>query len=313
VIRSVIGLGSAAKEQEVRAILDGSQWQRWQETCKSMRTGARVAVPKLPAISKTAEDPLREPEEIEGTYSTLFNLASESRRGAYLEEMMIRAEDVARVCGLSDGAKARLQTAARGAVEEQMTSWRSEFETSTRAQPSQLVAVGVGQVRIRLGQPNLQPVTVASAENGERWKKALERELTPAQQASWKESIESRRRYFHHTIAETVLAAVDRKVTLTEDQWSKIEPKVEQFIQEYETDLENYYTSTAGTSALPWYSYPHLVYIPFVGIPLAEMDGILEEEQWTRWKQSSEQANAARIWPILKRNHDRAAAGDGKP
>ena len=312
VINSTYTLGSQLSAKEVLEILDAQQWKRWQEVCNPRSVEPRPAPPTLPVLSKAVDTPLLEKENFEERLGEYLYQMAEICRGDWLDALMLKTEDLARSAALPEAAKERLQMEARRAVDAQMVSWRSELEKAVRG------GANDAAVRDLVSRTSLSILGLGTETEGNEqgvWTKAVALELTAAQQATWRQAVESRRRFRQKAIAQTALKVIDQKLKLSSDQWSQLEPKVERFVDDYATDLANDRPSEAPSlrSATEWYGRPILIYLPLVGIPLEELKSILDAEQWHEWDQSSERAEVDRMWPAFKQSHDRRVRAAGQP
>jgi hypothetical protein len=132
------------------------------------------------------------------------------------------------------------------------------------------------------------------------WKKAVERELTPAQRAAWDREVEARKQFRDKTIVGAILAEFDRQVPLRKEQWEKLEPLMVKIISEYTDEIGQFFSFSEGSA---WYLQNYTRFMPIAGIPEEELKTLLSKEQWERWSTTEEFANAKNYWNNIRQNH----------
>jgi hypothetical protein len=293
--------GSKADENELKPILDATQWKHWLEVCQEGSTRVDAENTGEAAADPGGNQTPPEPEDFEHGISDFLTGKSTTRRKELLAPLLLKTEDAARVTDLGAESIARLQTAARGAAEETLAAWKTQTDQYVRSNLNDVTARDVKRrlagmedyyFRQRSGnQPDKQPI----------WEKTWKAELTEAQQAAWQKEVEERRGYREKIIAAAVVAEFDRKNLLTAGQREKIAPLVEKIIQDYSPDIANYFTNSDQG---PWYLQYYSKFIPFAGVPEKEMKEILSKEQWERWTACNEYINSLQYWTNLQANHE---------
>ena len=96
------------------------------------------------------------------------------------------------------------------------------------------------------------------------------------------------------------MSEFDRKVALTAEQWTKLEPILAGTVKDYAPDIENMFSSNYPYS---WFLQSYTMFIPIAAVPEADMKGILSKEQWDGWKGSPEMENTNNYWENVQNNH----------
>jgi hypothetical protein len=295
--RAIIAAGVNAPEKEVRAIVDESQWEHWQQACRPQNEEYGLAAAEEP---KAAEREAGEPEPVEELISNFMATRALRQRSKMASMILLQAEDAARVAKLSPDAYERLQIGARGAAEKALQPWKAQFE--------QIVRGNLGEVTPQTLKPRLQQMDNFNSYQvpGDKppqqaiWKKAVERELTPIQRAAWDREVEARQQFRDQTIVGAILAEFDRQVPLRKEQWEKLEPQLVKIISEYSEEIGQFFSYNEGSA---WYLQNYTRFMPLAGIPEEEMKALLSKEQWERWSTTEEFANAKNYWNNIRQNH----------
>ena len=289
---------------EMKAILDETQWKRWKEAClgrNNRATFRRVVISntKTAAGAKPAAR-AAEPEELEHAVSDYLHEKSGSERKRLLGLNLLKAEDAARVVGLGAEAMARLATAARGATEETLAVWKQNTEQSTR---SQLREATPDSVKLRLASMDTYSYERTSSSLSAApavWEETVKAELTEPQRAAWQKEIEARTDYRDKTIAATVMSEFDRRVPLTPEQWSSLEPKVEAAVRDYSPDIGRMFSYSYPYA---WYLQSYTMFIPIAAVPEKEMKELLTRKQWDAWTSTGEFSNVSNYWENVQSYH----------
>jgi hypothetical protein len=287
--------GAKANEEEMRRILDESQWKRWQELCI---VKPRVP-PRKPPVAQKVVLRVPEPEEIENKISDYLYEKSGLERAQLLSGLLLKVEDVARVAGLGAESLARLQTAARGAAEELLAGWKSSMEQSIRAQVRDGTPQTIMQRLSGMENYYQQRGRVVPDQKG-TWAKTVNSELNEAQRAAWEKEMAERAAYREKATVGAVMAEFDRSNSLTIAQWTALEPLVAGLIKEYSPEIGGMFSPS---NSIPWYLQYYTTLIPFVGIPEEDLKKILRKDQWERWIGSGEYSNCKNYWENIQNNH----------
>ncbi len=284
-------------EADLKAILDEFQYKRWQEVC----TGAKEENTSRSTKKPKAAVPFSEPEEAEGAISDLLFVKAEEERKELLATMMLKARDAARVAALAPEAADRLQSAARGAVEEAMERWRTSINQNVRAMLSQVEPQHMAQRLNGIPEYLFQNGSNTAGEQTALWLKAVNRELNEEQGAAWKSEIARRTQYREKAAASLIIAEFSRRNALDAEQWQKLEPAIEKAVRDYDPDIASMFSSS---NSVPWYLQAHMMFIPLIAFPEKELKTILTNEQWEQWTGSNEFSNASSYFTHIQQNHE---------
>jgi Spy/CpxP family protein refolding chaperone len=295
---------AAAPEGDVQAILDPVQWRHWEEILKlpaDPDPNLYVENPiRLPAADQDAKPkPIAEPEDLERAISDYLDGKSREERDKVLAMNTLAAEDIDRVAHLSGDAALRLDTAARGSADAFLSGWNVAAENMVR---SMIGDATPDTIKARLD--SIQTYQLRQLDMGPRqsnhtvWDKTLKAVLTPDQRKAWDQETAARSAYRQKAIAALILAAFDQRTGLSQDQWAKLEPLINQIIAKYSDRFEGYFAYSQN-----WFLQSFSIFLPIAGIPEKDMKNILTTGQWERWTGSNEFANASQYWANIDQTH----------
>jgi hypothetical protein len=284
-----------AGQAELKPILDTVQLQRWENLPQAQypQNGDDDAASRADAGSGT------EPEDVERAVSSFFYEKTENERKRSLEANTLKAEDIARVARLDAKSSERLQAAARGATEEYLTTWKWFTEQQVRSQLQDLTPQNVRQ-RLDSLQDYFFQRNFGMSPQQDIWDETVQTELTAQQQDAWKKETDARDDYHSNAIAGLALAELDRRVRLTDAQWSKLQPLVAGVLSDYGDGIEQVFS---GMNGAPWYLEGGYMLIPVAGIDDGNLKTVLTKDQMNLWTGSQEFANAANFWQMIKQMH----------
>jgi hypothetical protein len=295
--------GTKATEEEMKAILDPSQWKHWQEACltKNSRVVRTVFAGKknAPPAGPETHDRAPDPEEVEHAFSDFLHEKTTNERKRLLAINLLKAEDAARIAGLAPEAAARLATAARGATEETLAAWKPNTESSVR---SQLRDATPENIRQRLA--GMDTYSYSSSRSGPAtpgptiWESTVKAEIPEEGRAAWQKELDARIAYRDRAIAAMVMAEFDRKIPLTAGQWTKLEPVIAAAVKDYAPDIGMMFSSSN-----PWYLQSYSMFVPFAAVPEKDLKAMLSKEQWERWNGSEEMSSTNNYWENVQRYH----------
>jgi hypothetical protein len=297
--------GSAAKTAELKPVLDASQLRHWQEACSKenvRRTNAgdddeEPAGSRRPNQKKAASPTDAEPEGIERHISDFCFEKADAKRRAWLTEMQVRAEDLARVTRLSPDKLARLRTAANGAAEASLVNWRRQIDQIVRSSIRGTNPEAVPQRLASMESYMFYQNVVPAPESEEVWAKTSAAVITPAQKEAWQSELKEREAFRSHAISDFILAEFDRQQSLTTAQFTELQSKIAKALEEYGSAIGNMFSGSGSTS---WFLQPYCRMLPIFAIPEAELKKILTPAQWERWTSSYEYGNAANYWSNIQ-------------
>jgi hypothetical protein len=190
----------------------------------------------------------------------------------YLQTMLVKSQDIARVLGWPKERAGELDALARSAVDQatqksrEMT--RQSLMSMTEAQRLQIVKSQGGYF-----------VSGETPEKEEVWRDGLAKLLSDDEQKQWQAAQEERKRRRVQAAGKMLLALADEKVALTAAQRQKLEPLTERLVRDEpslfpETIPGNYYAFATPT----FYSLA-------AKAPAADLQAVLDPLQLARWKE----------------------------
>jgi hypothetical protein len=296
-LRSLINEGAKLKEKDIKPLLLEPQWKRWQTEVKR-EPGPR----RRPAVGDAKpKDKKQEPLSVEAILSEHLHNLQEAERENRFAAMRVRVEEAARIGSLSPAAAARLQSAAQGAVESSLVSWMESMANWMR---NSLRNATPQSVKAQLeGMGTLYNRSDAPPEQSALWKGTIEEVLKPEAITLWKKEQEDREAYRNRALARTVLAEVNRRNPIRDEQADKLEPLLAKITKEYGQDLNDWYSE-------PWYGYSYVLCTPLAGVPEKDMAEIFTPEELKHLK-SSVLEQAAQNWAGVHEQHE-SRVGRGK-
>lgn len=277
-----------AKEEKVRAILDGVQWKHWRELISSNNNNSNNNLPDLNGSFPEVPD-------MEAAISQHMYKMFVAERRKTLALMMPQVEEAARLLALPEPAVARLTTAAKGAVETSLEQWRRYTESLVRqsvqtATPKNLLQALAGTTRANYGRNGSGP------QDSELWKTTLKTTLTDAQQKKLQQVTHERLNYRLKAMAAMSVSELDRRRKLSSEQCAKAEAALQKVLATYLPDIERYMSAQ-------WFLQYYYALVPLAGVPEKEMQEILTPEQWKLCK-DRDLPDAMQYWEGVKNNHE---------
>jgi len=289
--------------EEVKAVLDGGQWGRWEAASRGEyygRTGSRRASAGLAAVEKkegtAAKKGKQETPDDEELFAMHFEKRLLEKRREMAGAMEAKVEDVRRVVHPAPDRSKYLEIAAKGAVEHTLDSWRSQFDSWVRNSVQ-----GVKGETLRRRLEGLDNDNVWFGDEGTPgdhavWKDALAESLTPEQKKSWDAEVAARETYRQRAYAWGVLAELNRRYHLSNDQFSRLEPLVNAAVAEYFDDFSNMFGRGSSTIM------PRYLVTLFAAVPDDKAQAILNATQWKQWKENDFK-QVSGWWESMKNNH----------
>ncbi|MCB1207772.1 MAG: hypothetical protein KDK97_00530 [Verrucomicrobiales bacterium] len=295
-LKQIFKTAEGLDDEALKVVLDTKQLDRWRSVVKDPNAGDEEAPPNAEIVEGAPADPVPQDEmDLERTISGHLYFLAESQRVRLLQGMQVKVEELERVVKPAPEVLANLQTAAKGAVERALSTWRGEVERwvrqsvqGARPQDIQKRLMSMGSY---YGDRNLTPVDQTL------WKSAIDHGLTEAQRAAWKVETDAREGYQGDAIVGLVVSEAERRLRLGPDQTKQLQPKVSAIIKEYGPDIARYFSS-------PWYLQSYSVLIPLAGVPEAEMKTVLQEGQLDVWKER-EFNRINSYWSNIEQNRKR--------
>ncbi len=239
---------------------------------------------------------------VESQISDFLQKKSLPKRKGMIDDMVLRAEDIARVAKLPAPSTARLQTAARGAAERSLGTWRINVEQAVRMNLTSITPMNIRQrlsgIQDYIFESYYSGRNLEPPEKSSLWQTTLNAELTKPQLDLWQKEIEARQQYRASAVGLLILTEFARKVYCSPGQIQKLQPLVNAALKDYETDIQSYFSSS------PWYLQYYSMYLPISAIPEPALKAILTKEQYGQWTSSPEFANTFSYWANVREQHD---------
>ena len=290
----------AVPENEMLEILDIAQCKRWREACDGKAGGAqpvrsrvRMGERKNAGDGEAAEP---EPEDFESAMSDFFHEKTAPLRKRLLSTMALRVEEAVRLAGLGPAPTRRLEIAVRGATEESLRVWKATAEEKVRSLLGGVTAAFGKQSLSSIKISTLDQIYVAPAEEQPVWKAAVLAEMNEEQRAAWRREIDERSRFKFYGIASLILAELDRKVSISKEQWAKLEPMIAAYTTECDAEIRGFYFE--GNT--PWYLDESVMFIPTGGLTDDQLTPIFSKDQLNQWRRTPEGVNALETWPEVQ-------------
>ena len=285
---------SKVAENEVKPILEEVQWKHWQDACKA-KPRSRVTKPKEDSSVSTVNVAV---EDVEGAISDFLYEQTRLRQKEMLTEKLLKLEDILRVTQLSGSGVNRLQTAARGVVDNELALWKMNVENMVRSNIR-----GATGANIKRRLDSLEEYQVHYGVNrGTKeslWDKTVKAELTEVQLAAWRKELDERAAFHDQAIAANILSELDRRVLLNQDQWDKLQSKIVGVMKEFGPDIMRMFS---GGNSVPWYLQSYSMYIPMAGIEEKELKTILKPDQMDTFKKMDQSGGS--YWESIQSNHE---------
>lgn len=288
---------------EVKAVLDGGQWGRWETASRGEyygRTGNRRADAIGAGAGRKEESPeekrRQEAPDDEELFAIHFERRLLEKRREMAKAMEAKLEDVQRVVHPAPDRSKYLEIAAKGAVEHTLDSWRLQFDSWVRNSVQ-----GVKGETLRRRLEGLDNDNVWFGDEGipgdhALWKDALAESLTPEQKKSWDAEVAARETYRRHAYAWGVLAELNRRYHLSNDQFGRLEPLVNAAVAEYFDDFSNMFGRGSSTIM------PRYLVTLFAAVPEESAQSIFNATQWKQWKENDSK-RVSGWWESMKNNH----------
>lgn len=291
------------KAEEIQPLLDANQWARWEAAGRGEyngRYGNRRLNHNAPGEQKKDENSAtrsnREPPDEEQILSEHFERRLLDKRREMSEAMEAKVDDVRRVVRLTPDRSRYLEIAAKGAVERALDSWRLQIDSWVR---NSVQRVKGDVLRKRLAGMDNDNVwfgdEIAPADHAV-WKDALAEALTEEQKKSWKSEVTAREAYRQRAYAWGILAELNRRYHMSNDQFARLEPLVEAAVAEYYDDFANMF-GRGNSTVMPRY----LVTL-FAAVPEDKAQQVLNAAQWKQWKESDFK-QVSGWWESMKNSH----------
>lgn len=292
-LRSLVNEAAKLDEQEVKPLLDEAQWKRWQKEVKTNNDPSQRRAPE-PAKANAATAKKPELASVESVISDHLYKLQERERTTRYAFMRVKVEEASRIGALSPQASARLETAAQGAVEMSLTEWLNSMAGWLR---NSLSTATPQSIRAQLeGMGTISYGSGSEPKENSLWKETVDEVLPAEARALWNKEQDARDTYRFRAIARTVLAEVNRRSPIRDEQASKLEPIIAKIAKEYTPDLNEWYSP-------PWYAYGYIICAPLAGVPEKDMKEIFSADELKRLKEAVLD-QAEQNWTNVKEMHE---------
>jgi hypothetical protein len=108
--------------------------------------------------------------------------------------------------------------------------------------------------------------------------------------------VAAREAYRQRAYAWGILAELNRRYHLSNDQFDRLEPLVEAAVAEYFDDFTNMFGRSSSTVT------PRYLVTLFAAVPEDKVQAILNAPQWKQWKENDSKQISG-WWESMKNNH----------
>ena len=279
--------GKASKDG-VRAILNDVQWLHWKELVDPARNSSRNVTPDINASSGTVLD-------IEAAISKHMYKMFVAERTKTLAVMMPQVEEASRLLSLPEASVASLTTAAKGAVEYSLASWRRMTESYVRqstqnATRENLLQTLAATAHVNFNRNDTRP------QNTEIWQLALRNILDESQRKKLGHAAAERQSYRLAAMSAMSISELDRRRHLSADQCARLQTAVEKVLADYLPDIERY-------MSFQWFLQYYYVMLPLAGVPEKDLQAVLTPDEWKLCNER-DLPDVRQYWDGVKTNHE---------
>jgi hypothetical protein len=284
---------AAAKlpEEKLKPVLDESQLRQWKllgAAQPNYDRGSGVSAPS------GEPDPEAARPDVETEISNHLHQLAVKERQKQMDLMMARVGDARRVLNLPEDKVRRLITAAKGAVEAEMTPWRDNVERWVRGTVERATPHTVRATLANLARSNYN-IQGKGPHRQDIWRETLAALLSPSEQTEWGKVLEARHDYRCVAIASMTANELDRRRRLTPEQLEKVRQLVIAVLHDYLPDIERYMSHT-------WHLQYYYALLPLAGVKDDDLKAALNERQW-KLVQERDLADAEQYWEGIESYH----------
>ncbi len=287
---------------EVNAVLDAGQRARWEAAGRGEYNGRPGT--RRPKAQAAADDKKEPPapqgkQELPGDeelFATHFERRLLEKRREIAGTMEAKVDDVRRVVRLAPDRSRYLEIAAKGSVEHALDAWRSQFDSWVRNSVQGAKGEALRKRLVALENDNVWFGDEGAPGDHAVWKDALSEALSPDQKKTWDEEVAAREAYRQRAYAWGILAELNRRYHLSNDQFDRLEPLVEAAVAEYFDDFTNMFGRSSSTVT------PRYLVTLFAAVPEDKVQAILNAPQWKQWKENDSKQISG-WWESMKNNH----------
>lgn len=273
-------------------LLDGPQLKQW-----------KILVNMKPDYNRGGEVTATTPEDgageerpdIEVEISRHLHQIGGKERARRLELMLAQVGDASRVLHLPAPKVARLTTAAKGAVEASMETWRPNAKNWVRSSVERATPATVKATLANLVRSGWHMQDSKDPQSQEPWRSTVKAVLSESEQQQWQKVLDARQAYRTAAMAAMSVNELDRRRRLTPEQFEKVHRLVSDVLDEYLPDIERYMNHS-------WHLQYYYALLPIAGVKDADLKAALTERQW-KLVQERDLADAEQYWEGIEGNH----------
>ncbi|HUF62605.1 MAG TPA: hypothetical protein VMN36_11070 [Verrucomicrobiales bacterium] len=255
---------SEVDEKILRAIMDESQMKRWNVLTPQV-LARHSHIPSTAGALEGIDVP--SPEDMDAgaadrLVSVYLHRRSKEMRRKHQVMMEAKAARVARAASLAPEAVRALNTAAKGSAEELARQNIQNLEHWAR---QQFQAVAPKDVPTKLKSLNGPYYSDQHhREDPQLWQTTLTRVLSETEREAWETEEGAAKAWQRRSQTAVVMTEVDKHVALEAEARQRLENRVAELIQEYETDFSNMFS-------FAWHCEGY-----YAAMPL----GMMTEQEW---------------------------------
>ncbi len=287
------GHESKFNKDDLKLILDQSQINHWEEGNNGAEVnpwGQQTDQSKPGKAAALGEGDIDEDVILNGFFLHCEN----TQRKRLADGMMLKLDDIKRSTKISKESLKFLEIASAGAVDHALDLWRQNFEAYVHNSVKNIPKKALRQRLMSVsGEVNFgdQPVT----SNYPVWTNAVADVLTKPEMELWVTEVSSRKLYRDRARMLMVVAELDHRFHLSQEQMQKLEPLLMESVAEFTPEFNRNETNGGD--------YPNAMLAFLAGVPEAKTKSILLPLQFEQWR-SSDFKDVEDTWNEMKQTHN---------
>ncbi len=299
---------------KLAAVLDNHQERLWAQGIQRLQEmasgyGGRTAEENAAEAKRPPRHPALGPAdhaEVETAISE--HLAADSQRHARrgLQPLLRRADEAARAAGLDEAARAELELAAKGTLQERVEEHRQNQARYIRGQMEGATPQNIRQRLKGVGGYSFY------SNRGEKtlFDKSLGALLNEEQKTALKKFQEATLKRRHEAMVALLLALLDKELGgLTTAQHDKLAGLLTEVMEKYGQDIEQMFAGWGERA--PWFLQSYYLSVPAAGVPEAELKKVFGERQMQLWENCVNQ-RGGHYWSQVLEQHEMRKQGGGR-
>lgn len=291
---------------KLAALLDDLQERLWSQGVKHLID----STPRVRAPDTTAMPPARhpglgppDPSEVEAIISAHVAEDSLLKARQGLQPLLRRAEEAVRVAGLDDPARAALELAARGAIQEQIDAYRRNQARFLRSQLQDATVLNIRQRLAVLGGFSFN----SGGGGNSLFDAQLDSLLNEEQNKKLKQHQQAILQRRHQAQLALLLARLDRDMRFSQEQHDALHRKLTAIMETYGADMEAVFADWGERK--PWFLQSFYLALPAAGIEENDLKRILNDRQLQLWERLVTQQGGHYWDQVLEKHQQRQQAG----